>query len=637
MKTKRFLLKFLLLFIYISYGISSSTKAELKLFKAINKDDVKTLSKLFEKKEFSPNYEDSKGKTLLMYAAERNSYEVIDFLLFSGADINFKSSYKTVLDYAIENNSCSLETINYLLNKQAKSFYDTGDGSLALVKLCWKRICSAEEKIKIFELLKSYKLCNLSPLTMYYAGASGDLEFIQYFLDKGLSFDSIMSDYGATCLMRLCSNGYNYLEFYETMYQKDLDDENFEKIAFNIIQYSRNSIPSLNTNDLIYIIKNSKNINYQDSDGATALHYYIYGCFEHYHDDVKDEVYSKPRKSVSLDVIKEFVENGANLNIKDNYYKANPLTLLMYFILESKIDFQPYKDVIKYLIEQGSNVNDEDVYQTSAWLYSACSKNLDIVKLFAESKSCNVNEISIRENDMTFNALYNCLLYYDREVFKYLLSKQIAKESPLEISLLAFAATIHNIEAFDFLIEYDADVNALDNLKTPCLDSIIATKDIDFITKIVNHPSFNPNVVYMWKGEKYTLLTRCIEVFFEKHRNPDLKQIEVMNTIIEKMNKNTIDAVFTTKNGDKLTTLYYFMILGHAGLTESMLKKGANPNFTINSGGVTYLMVAANRCNYEIVKLLIDYGADINKSNKAGLKAIDYSNGRSDILHLLIK
>ena len=84
--------------------------------------------------------------------------------------------------------------------------------------------------------------------------------------------------------------------------------------------------------------------------------------------------------------------------------------------------------------------------------------------------------------------------------------------------------------------------------------------------------------------------------------------------------------------GDHITPLY--MALRNADyrelITRLLLKRGANPNNEINLSGerVTVLSLAITNTLLEIVKLLLDYGADPNKSVYVPSNLPDYHRNR---------
>jgi hypothetical protein len=78
--------------------------------------------------------------------------------------------------------------------------------------------------------------------------------------------------------------------------------------------------------------------------------------------------------------------------------------------------------------------------------------------------------------------------------------------------------------------------------------------------------------------------------------------------------------------------------LGHQQIAEALLKKGVSPN----ARGIkqrTALMAAVAFEKTELVKLLLENGADINASDDEGISAITVAedNGPEEILKLLQK
>ena len=86
--------------------------------------------------------------------------------------------------------------------------------------------------------------------------------------------------------------------------------------------------------------------------------------------------------------------------------------------------------------------------------------------------------------------------------------------------------------------------------------------------------------------------------------------------------------------------------LGHAideddvVIIETLLKKGANPNLRDSETGETLLMSAARYSTPEVVKALIEGGADVNARNNSGQTALTLADNndnlwRADIVALL--
>ncbi|MGO8677731.1 MAG: ankyrin repeat domain-containing protein [Limisphaerales bacterium] len=87
-----------------------------------------------------------------------------------------------------------------------------------------------------------------------------------------------------------------------------------------------------------------------------------------------------------------------------------------------------------------------------------------------------------------------------------------------------------------------------------------------------------------------------------------------------------------TPAGDGITALMIAATKGHTDLVRTLLDKGANPNAAMTSGklkGVTPLMLAATQGRVEAASLLLGKGADFKVKDDKGLTAVDYAMDRA--------
>jgi ankyrin repeat protein len=70
---------------------------------------------------------------------------------------------------------------------------------------------------------------------------------------------------------------------------------------------------------------------------------------------------------------------------------------------------------------------------------------------------------------------------------------------------------------------------------------------------------------------------------------------------------------------------------------EILLKSGANVNAKTSSDGETPLHKAISRGDIEIVKLLLNYGADVNAKSKYGVTALHFARNSNAIAQLLVE
>jgi len=618
---------FFVLFLFIVVGCASTPKDyDVEIYNAISNESIDKLSKLLQRNVITPDYQDKNGKTLLMYAAEKNSVQLMDYLLFSGANINYSFGFQTVLDFTMKNAECNIDTIKYLLNHGAKSYSTINDQSFAAYLLLKNKRRDIEEKLEIFELLKKYNICASNSIFFYNACLTGDIALIEQLMQKGFKVDSKINNLDTSCLMAVAGNSTIY-----SFYNEPGGNSDFNMFKLDIREEDSASFDE----KLEYLLLNSSDINAQDVYGATALHYYIYGCFYHYEDSEKTKVI-KPCAIPSLSIIQTMVSKGANINIKDKIFNADPLTLLMRHIVDSKADIKNYYDIIKYFVDNGSNLNEVDIYEASPWLYSVMSGDLKTIQIFAENKNCNLDQ-KIQTDDSELNALCISIMKNNISVLEYLLSKEIDVNGLKLIPILGMSCVYNNEKAFDLLLNAGADINGVDEDGFPVLHFAFVSKNMALIEKIVKNPKFNPNIVYYYNEHGTTLLYTAFECFIAENVNLSERQVGVLYVLISKMNKKHLNFIHKS-NSNTVTALLYPMLCNYIDITKKMLENGADPNVIVNTDGQNYLIWAVSACSLDIVKLLVQYGADIKHKEQNGLTAIDYAKlkGKNDVYKYLI-
>ncbi len=96
-------------------------------------------------------------------------------------------------------------------------------------------------------------------------------------------------------------------------------------------------------------------------------------------------------------------------------------------------------------------------------------------------------------------------------------------------------------------------------------------------------------------------------------KNGDIKQVHSL------LNAN---AVVDTGDRDGTTPLMFAAHLGYTEIVRSLLDAGANINLKRKRYGLTALMLAASANSLDIVKLLLSRGADVNATNEDGSTAL---------------
>lgn len=148
------------------------------------------------------------------------------------------------------------------------------------------------------------------------------------------------------------------------------------------------------------------------------------------------------------------------------------------------------------------------------------------------------------------------------------------------------------------------------NARVPILFAACRTGSVEMVELILSHPDVNVNMKDMFKNNALTSLP-CL--------NPTDN-----NRIINVLLENRINVNDTNDQG--YTALHFIIVndtigLGYSAI-EHLLKNGANPNIP-NKDGQTAIFDAAQR-SLKLTKLLLDNGADMDHTDRAGFNLIDY-------------
>lgn len=268
-------------------------------------------------------------------------------------------------------------------------------------------------------------------------------------------------------------------------------------------------------------------------------------------------------------------------------------------------------DIVKYLVSIGSNVIGKTRYDESALDLAKKNGHSNIVKYLSSKKIIAYGNLqkSIKNKDLNGikNALKNgadintkyqildgasalnwgCSFGYENIVI-YLINNgaDINSANKQGETPLMRAALSDYYSIVTFLLSKGADVNVHDNLN----------RDALIYASMHNH--FNVAKLLVEKGSK-------------------LQTQEIMSGYTAVM--------FCIGFEDKRLKNYLV-----SEITKSNNEEEVNYNF-VNDVGYSVLMLAAGRGNYELVKYLINHGADVNYKSKNGWTALDVAEEAYDM------
>lgn len=329
----------------------------------------------------------------------------------------------------------------------------------------------------------------------------------------------------------------------------NIDDNNVENTIGKVNEI--NKVTSLHSaaslgdlSKVVTLLKHNAYIDARDHNGQTSLHYAI--------------------QSGNTEVAKYLIDNGANLNIRDNYYHKTSTqyvyykTPLHYAIESGNIE------IAKYLIDRGANPNVQDAYSKAT----------------------------------LFSAIYSG----NTEIVKYLLDHN-ADPNSKSFPLLA-AIKLGHTEIVKSLVEHGADLSIKNMSAQTLLHYAIELKHTEIAKYLIDHGvGIDTRDISSGKSPLH----------FAMH----MKNIEVVKYLIDhNANIDVLDSY-------GLTPLHLAVDLGNKEMIEQLVERGANVNVQDNDGW-TPLVHAVRYGRLDAVKYLIENGADINTVGKEGDRLFDY-------------
>ena len=334
-----------------------------------------------------------------------------------------------------------------------------------------------------------------------------------------------------------------------------------------------------------------------------------------------------------------------------------------------------YLEIVKCLVEHGTDINDEDCGGLSALTTAVMYNHLEIVKYFIEEKGMNINHKGSKSWTILMAASVNGHL----NIVKYLVEhgadinskkdnggtvlmeascgrgdlenlkviKYLVEEKGMDINVkdnegwttLMYAINKENWEIVKYLIEHGADVNAKDKNGNTALILAIDTyriavsysfysgRELDYIEtiKFLIYNGANVNIknkigetpLSLSKG--YPILTKLLK---DKRRADfNIKDNEGWTSLMHASRNRHLEVVkYLLEKGADIDAKYY----GDLIVVQYLMEKGAKYINAKSKEGWTTLMYASYIGDFETVKYLIENGADVNAKNNIGWTYLTY-------------
>ena len=312
------------------------------------------------------------------------------------------------------------------------------------------------------------------------------------------------------------------------------------------------------------------------------------------------------------------------------------------------------KEVIQVLIDHGADVNARDIKNATA-LWNACSKGNDDVINVLLNAGADANPVEVgghtclhaavmgrcskdilqavvdhgadvnATNKGNASALSIACCYGDADAIKILL-KAGADTNNAEVDdgntcLHNAVFTSCSKESLQAIIDHGADVNTTNNKGATALVIACLKGHLDAIRVLLNAGA-DLNIT---DTNGYTCLHIAADGYCSK---------QVLQTVID------YGAALNVTNKMNESPLIVACQRGNADAEHVLLNNGADPNVA-DAEGNTWLHHAAvaGNCSKQVLQAVIDYGADVNTTNKINISPLIYAcgMGNADVIKVLLK
>lgn len=319
----------------------------------------------------------------LLYAAQSGNTETVVLLLLNNVNINFKNRYgvpagRTALMYATENNHYDI--VQYLVSKggnvnqidrqkQTALNYAARKGNMVILKYLLSNGAKLDNKCKIS-----------SPLTS--AAEGGHLEIIKYLLSRGMNIECYDSG-NWTPLIMAAERGYFEIVKYliENGANVNVDDRNGNNTA--LIKAAFNGHLKI----VKYLLSRGAHLSQRNTSGVYALYYALTaGKFDvvkylltknidvnfEYNPNIYETLLMVASRNGYYDIARQLITMGAKVNTRN--FKGQTALMMA-------CDYG-HLNIVRLLVTHGADANLKDGLDSSSLQDgSGCSTALDYAKM----------------------------------------------------------------------------------------------------------------------------------------------------------------------------------------------------------------------------------------------------------------
>ncbi|KAG6599729.1 Serine/threonine protein kinase [Phytophthora cinnamomi] len=378
-------------------------------------------------------------------------------------------------------------------------------------------------------------------------------------------------------------------------------------------------------------------------------------------------------KAGKMDVVQFLVESGANVNAVQNdrwtsllYATRNGHRQVAGFLIENGAAIEAAEEngrtplmlaarkndleCVRFLVEKKASIDAADNDGQTSLMHAARKGNSEVIR-FLVGCGASVNAVDGMSATPVMYATWNDTLNLANVRFLVECGADVNARTKMGETALMSASRNGDMDVVRFLVECGADVNARTDLGETALMSASRNGDMDVVrflvesgadVNAVDNKGWSPLVFAVGSGKLDVagfLIEAGADSSVVKKKKAELLSDAVQNGILDTVRylMESGDANATDEQGK--TLLMIAAQCSQMDVVRFLVDRGADLNAVDNLNNSTPLLYAAEGGHLDVVQFLIQRGADVNIGNKEGVTSLLFAvrRGMLPMIRLLIE
>ncbi|AVP86977.1 hypothetical protein phytr_130 [Candidatus Phycorickettsia trachydisci] len=312
------------------------------------------------------------------------------------------------------------------------------------------------------------------------------------------------------------------------------------------------------------------------------------------------------------DMVRYLIERGASVNIQDGI-GATPL----HYAVQNGS-----QSIVQYLIEHEAKIDTQDELGKTPLHYAAEDGNLGTIQSLIE-RGANI-EVADKGGK---TPLHYAIENGSQSIVQYLIEYEAKIDTPDKNGKtpLHYAATHAQKDIADYLVGQGANINAVDNNKRIPLHLAAERGDLDTVQYLVGQQSTSINALDKAGRTPLHYAATCMQKDIAEYlvgQGADINAVD---------NNKRIPLHLAAELGGPDTVQY---LVGQEGAKINAVDKDGSAPLHLAVGD-THLSFFRRSKDVDVVKTLLQGGADVNLKNNIGQTPLSYTSNNPEIKKLL--